>query len=389
MSTHWLRFFLASLVLTGLACNLSGASITATETPTPAIARTAELSELQLDVQAQVTSNENWQTAAEGSQIETSGAVKTGSDSRVRVDISDGSLIRLGADTSFTLLELSPGLDDPITRFKLEAGKVWIEVTSALGSGLFEIETPSGVSAVRGSLMSVEYDPVTGELTVTCLEGQCRVTDPQGNSTDLTDGEQSEIAGFGQAPSPAHPIEAAALAEWSQEFPEAQSIVAVIQAAATPTESASQPGGQSTNITSEGFVDASSTYSDQYSTSLAIDGDDTTSWFSAGSNVDGKYSFFRWTGAQDDLITSVGILSNKNHQDPNVRTGYGFASVTVQVLDSANTAVFEQNVPLDGTPDPDVFVQPNVVGRTVILFFYGHEAPDCGGFSELQIVAAR
>jgi len=389
MSTHRFKFFVVCLVLTGLACNLSGASVIETETPEPtAVARTAELSELQLEVQAQVTSNENWQFANEGSQIETSGAVKTGSDSRVRVDISDGTLIRLGADTLFTLLELSPSINDPITRFKLEAGKVWIEVTSALGGGLFEIETPSGVSAVRGSLMSVEYDPVTGELTVTCLEGQCRVTDPQGNSTDLTDGEQSEIAGFGQTPSPAHPIEPAALAEWSQEFPEAQSIVEVIQAA-TPTNSASQPGGQSTDITSEGSVDASSVYSNDYPTNLAVDGDDTTSWFSAGSQVDGDYSYFRWTGAQDDLITSVVVLSNKNHQDPNVRTGYGFASVTVQVLDSANTAVFEQNVTLDGTPDPDVFVQPNVVGRTVILFFYGHEAPDCGGFSELQIVAAR
>src|SRR5688572_21894430 len=102
MSNHWLRLFLASLVLTGLACNLLGTSVT--DTPVgPAPTRSAELSELQLDVQAQATSNENWQTAAEGSQIETSGAVKTGSESRVRVDISDGTLIRLGADTLFTL----------------------------------------------------------------------------------------------------------------------------------------------------------------------------------------------------------------------------------------------------------------------------------------------
>src|SRR5688572_18668516 len=102
MSTYWLRLFLASLVLTGLACNLLGTSVTVTDTPVgPAPTRSAELSELQLDVQAQATSNENWQTAAEGSQIETSGAVKTGSESRVRVDISDGTLIRLGADTLF------------------------------------------------------------------------------------------------------------------------------------------------------------------------------------------------------------------------------------------------------------------------------------------------
>src|SRR6185436_18540332 len=112
MATHWLRFFVASLVLTGLACNL-GTSVTQTETPETIVARSAELSELQLDVQAQVTSNENWQLANEGSQIETSGAVRTGSDSRVRVDISDGTLIRLGADTLFTLLELSPSLNDP------------------------------------------------------------------------------------------------------------------------------------------------------------------------------------------------------------------------------------------------------------------------------------
>lgn len=142
------------------------------------------------------------------------------------------------------------------------------------------------------------------------------------------------------------------------------------------------------NITSEGSAQVSSTYSG-FPPSLSLDGNLSTSWFSAGSVVDGSTSFYRWDGARDDLITTVTVRSNASHSEPSFRTGFGFESVTVQVLDSAGAIAFEQTIGLPGTPDPDVTVQPNVVGRSVLLIFNGHESPDCGGFSELQITAGR
>jgi hypothetical protein len=152
------------------------------------------------------------------------------------LDISDGTLIRLGANTVFKLVELSPAFTDPITRLRLDAGKVWVWVTTVLGLGSFEVETPVGVAGVRGSLMSVEYDPVTGQMIVTCLDGECRLTGSSGTFIDLTRGQQSEIGGAGQDPTPAHALDNAQLVEWAREFPEAQTFVAAVTALPRPTD---------------------------------------------------------------------------------------------------------------------------------------------------------
>jgi hypothetical protein len=89
------------------------------------------------------------------------------------------------------------------------------------------------------------------------------------------------------------------------------------------------------------------------------------------------------------MIVSVFVHGNGDHSNRSFRAGYGFESVTVQVLDVAGKVIFEQAVALAGTPDPDVQVHPNVAGRAVVLLFSGSEAPDCGGFSELEITALR
>jgi hypothetical protein len=233
----------------------------------------------------------------------------------------------------------------------------------------------------------VDYSPDTGQMTTTCLEGQCALTGTTGQTTELIGGQQAEIPAPGQDPTPPQPITPQELAGWSQEVPEAQTVVAVItpEATATPTEIPAP----NAFVTSEGTVQASSTFSAEFPAALAVDGSRSTSWFSAGPNVDGPASTFQWTGVQDDLITSIDILSNAQHRDPSVRTGFGFDSVTVQILDAAGVVVYEETVRLPGTPDPDVNLKLGVVGRSVLLSFSGHEDPTCGGFSELEIGVTR
>ncbi len=163
---------------------------------------------------------------------------------------------------------------------------------------------------------------------------------------------------------------------------------------ATPAASPTRPATATlvpepnAEITSEGTVQASSIFDANYPTSLATDGDPTTSWFSAGPEGDGTTTYL-WTGVQDDFFGAIDIVSNRSHQIVDFRTGFGFADVTIQVLDSQGAVVFEQIVNLDGTPDPDVRVTPNVVGRSVRLTFTGSESLDCGGFSEIVISAVR
>lgn len=209
--------------------------------------RTALISELKNEVEARTTSEAAYQVAAEGEQILAGGGVKTGDEARVRIDTSEGSIIRVAANTEFTLMEFSPQADDPVTKLQLEAGKIWIWVTKALGSGAFEIETPGGTATVRGSLMSIQFDRDTRRTLITCLEGQCRLGDRAGNFTDLTEGQQTEIPGEGQRPLGAGRMTREQLQDWFNNFPEVREIVARLlnrlQQEATPTPSGGAGGG--------------------------------------------------------------------------------------------------------------------------------------------------
>lgn len=216
-------------------------AVTAAPGSTTAPTRTARISELRNTVSARITSAADWLAAREGEQINAGGGVRTGAESRVRIDTSDQSLIRIGANTEFQLLEFSPQPTDPVTRLQLEAGKLWVQVTQALGGGSFEVETPAGVATVRGSLMSVEFEQATGRLAVTCLEGECELRDRAQNTVRLRAGEASEILGVGQAPLSARPMNRAELNDWIENFPEAAAIARRLLERLGPEETATPP----------------------------------------------------------------------------------------------------------------------------------------------------
>ena len=144
-------------------------------------------------------------------------------------------------------------------------------------------------------------------------------------------------------------------------------------------------------ITDLGQIGATTTYDGlrEYQPAQAVDGDPTTSWFSAGADPGQDFTFFGWQAAGDLRIDDIAIFSNATNADVAVREGYGFASVRIVILDAAGATVFDQSVDLAGTPDPDVRVSPGVAGSLVQLFFLGAEAPDCGGFSELVVSGAQ
>lgn len=166
----------------------------------------------------------------------------------------------------------------------------------------------------------------------------------------------------------------------------------ILPAGAPPTPLAlasATPIVPNAEIASEGDVKASSIYDANYPADLALDGDLSTSWFSAGAIKGDGVPTFVWTGIQEDFIASIDIISNREHEVEFFRTNYGFGWVTVQVFNAADNLVFEESFNLDGTPDPDVHVEPNVVGQWILLTFSGGEAPDCGGFAELYVNVVR
>jgi hypothetical protein len=157
-----------------------------------------------------------------------------------------------------------------------------------------------------------------------------------------------------------------------------------------PTETATPDlsGGSPEDITFEGDVSSSSDYPGFFAFE-AVDGDLSTSWFSAGEAVDGDTSTYIWTASDEDYISAITIIGNGQNADPANQLNFGFDSVDVQVINADDQVVFTQNVSLAGTPDPTVAVKPNVWGYRIVLWFNGHESPDCGGFAELIVEAVR
>src|SRR5574341_661629 len=229
---------LAHLALLTSACGgLAGGAATATVAATPtSAARSAQLSELQNTVEAREAEDVVWRAAAEGQQIAAGGRVRTGEAARAKVSLSDGTTVRLAPTTEFVLAEFSPQPADPVTRLQLAAGKMWVIVTQALSGGSFEIETPSGVAAVRGSMMSTEFYRADGRMIVTCLEGQCHLQSPSGKFVDLTGGQQSGIPGYGKDPGKIITININQVSDWAREVPEAAGLVATITPGPPPTE---------------------------------------------------------------------------------------------------------------------------------------------------------
>lgn len=159
------------------------------QTDEPASPLSASLSELSGLVQVKQAGREVFEEAALNSVLTVNGQVQTGDNGRVRLDLSSGTIIRVAPSSSFVLAsneEVEGGL---FTKIKLEAGKIFV----ILNGGQADVETPSGVASVRGSYMKVEVDPATGDIYITCLEGNCSVINPDGVEVNFTNGQRAAL----------------------------------------------------------------------------------------------------------------------------------------------------------------------------------------------------
>ena len=232
------RTIFALLVTGALLLGACGRRATPTPlaSPAPATAdpRTAVISEIVNDVAARPSAAEAFAAATTGFALHIGGQVQTGDDSRARLDFSDGVIIRVAANSTFTMQDTAPAPEGFVRRLQLEAGKLWVSLTG----GEVQVETPLGVASVRGSFAVFEYDlgdpndPNDDVLTLECLEGQCGFGNEQlGNleKITVTQGGQNitRVTLTGQA-----------VQAFLQNNPEGQRIVVTLTAAAEATGTA-------------------------------------------------------------------------------------------------------------------------------------------------------
>lgn len=203
------RILPAFLVLSIFLASCGGA-------PPPDDNRQATFTLILNDVQARADANADLEPAALGDRLQVGGQAWSGADSRARLDLEpDGTIVRIGPDTLFTLEALEQDTASPFARLELLFGQIWI----ILAAGSLEVQTPYGLAAVRGSYMSVAFDETQG-MVVTCLEGHCSLANEAG-TVELTGGQVSSIPQAGEAPSPAAEMDEGQFLEWQEASPEA------------------------------------------------------------------------------------------------------------------------------------------------------------------------
>jgi len=147
----------------------------------------------------------NWSTGKEGTLLETGDKIKTDTGSSATVTLFDGSTISLNSGTEISLDELvSKSSTTPKT---IKIGQTIGETSSNIiklidPASRYEIDTPSGVAAVRGSKMVVQV--VTDGITsVYNVEGTISFT-AQGQEVMIPVGSVSS-AKPGETPSAPQP----------------------------------------------------------------------------------------------------------------------------------------------------------------------------------------
>ena len=145
------------------------AAVTENSEQAPA-AREAVVAEIENDAIFRAESEGDFVPAEAGSTIKPGGALQTSENGRVRLDLNpEGTIVRIAPNSAFTLPELVEVDGEPKSTINLFFGKIFV----LLNGGSLDVQTPSGVASVRGSVMSVSFDPETGLIQGACLEGQC------------------------------------------------------------------------------------------------------------------------------------------------------------------------------------------------------------------------
>ena len=213
---------LVALVLAGCG-SATSASTAATQTPLPPtdmptatstpVPRSALLKAVTGTVEIKHGDQGEYAAAAAGLVMAVGDALRTGKDGRAVIMLDDGTGVVIAAESTFALMALEGTHETPITRLLLSLGAIFTIGQGHLPAGAsYDIETPSGVAAIRGSMLWVRYDVDKG-MQAGCLIGKCSAT--SGNKTvDLGGGEK--VSSTSEGLSEVGDLDAKVILEWSK-----------------------------------------------------------------------------------------------------------------------------------------------------------------------------
>ena len=154
------------------------------------------------DVSVMNAGTDDWIEAEVEMELEVGDTIKTGNNSGADITFFDGSTMELEASTEIEIISLDLACDTGVTTITLEQtiGTTISRVTKLLdpASG-YEVETPTGVAGVRGSILIVTVGG-NGTTLITNEEGNIyaigqgvELQIPEGRTGIIVSGQQPEL----------------------------------------------------------------------------------------------------------------------------------------------------------------------------------------------------
>ena len=191
-----ISILLAMLLMTTVSCTCGQSPGTGEINPAPTELTILSIAEGQVLVMKAGT--DSWTEAEVNTTVELGDILKAGDDSRAVITFFEGSTIELEAGTEVEVVELGIAEEtgSTIIRLKQSIGNTVSRVTKLADvHSTYEIETPTAVAAVRGSIMfvGVREDGTTavgnGEGSVSVSAQSQEVTLPEGTYSTVEPGQ--------------------------------------------------------------------------------------------------------------------------------------------------------------------------------------------------------
>jgi hypothetical protein len=98
--------------------------------------------------------------AAPGLRLASGDRLETGTPGKMRVRMSDDTVLAIGSNTKLALAELSMDEETRRGRIDVALGRFWMNVTQWTGKGesRFEVATPNAVAGIRGTTLWGDTD---------------------------------------------------------------------------------------------------------------------------------------------------------------------------------------------------------------------------------------
>ncbi len=172
---------------------------------------TATVVEAVNKVDAHPRPKDGWEPAIVDMLIYGGGQVRTRAESSARLELLEG-LVRLSADSIFTVKESVTRQGTLLTTLFLQEGRLWVHLTTDQPHE-FTVETGNAAAAVRDTRFSVKV--ADGETLVSVAEGEVELI-AQEQSVTVAEEEQA-IVKPDQPPSPPEPLSTEERALWAIE----------------------------------------------------------------------------------------------------------------------------------------------------------------------------